>query len=160
VKIIHFHAAMIGLVSLLLAGCAGTLTPSHQDPARYTRLDAAVEKCDLDQTKALVEKDPDLVNEQGWGGTTPLQLAAMNGCTEVATYLLEMGANVNAKAEGGATSLHIAAQKGNLALVKVLLLHKADVLAVDDQGRTPEARARQWGHPDTAQFLKDYSKHR
>jgi ankyrin repeat protein len=159
-KIIHFRAAMLGLASLFLPGCAGTLTPSHQDPATYTRLDAAVERCDLAQTKTLVEKDPDLVNEQGWGGTTPLHLASLNGCTEVAAYLIKMGANVNAKADGGATPLHIAAQKGNLALVKVLLLHKADVLAVDDQGRTPEARARQWGHPDTAQFLKDYSKHR
>ena len=149
---------LAGLVCAIFAGCAGTLTPSHQDPGAYTHLDAAVESCDLAATRNLIDDDPELANQKGWSNTTPLYLAALNNCTEVAALLIEKGAKVNSKGSEDATPLHIAAQKGNLSLVKLLLSHGADPGAVDNKGRTPEDRARQWGHPDVAHFLSRFRK--
>ena len=83
-----------------------------------------------------------------------MYLAALNNCTEVARFLLERGANVNAKSQDGATGLHIAAQKDNLELVKLLLANKADINAVDSKHRTPMDRALEWHHPDIAAYLK------
>jgi ankyrin repeat protein len=152
-KYARFRIVLLGLAPLVLFGCAGTLTPSHKDPAQYTRLDAAVEDCDLPQIKELINENPVSVNEAGWSNTSPLYLAALNNCTQVAVFLIDHGANVNAKAKGDVTPLHIAAQKGNLDLVKILLSHKADAHALDDKGRSPRDRALQWGHPEVARFL-------
>jgi ankyrin repeat protein len=149
----RFRILLFGLAPWMLWGCAGTLTPSHQDPAQYTRLDAAVEDCNLSRVKVLIEENPASVNEPGWSNTSPLHLAASDNCTQVAVFLIDHGANVNAKAKGDVTPLHIAAQKGNLDLVKILLSHKADAHAVDAQGRSPGDRALQWGHPEVARFL-------
>lgn len=140
--------------SLLIIGCEGTLKPSRQNPADYTAFDAAVEGCDLLHTKQLLAKTPNLINEKGWSDTTPLYLAALNNCTEVAAFLLEKGASVNAKSKSGATPLHIAAQKNNLALARLLLAHGADILALDSERRTPADRAAQWHHPEMAAYLK------
>jgi ankyrin repeat protein len=138
---------------LSLVGCAGTGTPSRQDPKAYTAFDAAVEACDLVQTKHLVADNSGLVKERGWSDTSPLYLAALNDCTEVAAFLLQKGANVDGKSKGGATPLHIAAQKNNLVLVKLLLAHRANINSIDAEKRTPLDRARQWHRPGMVQFL-------
>jgi ankyrin repeat protein len=148
------RSVLAALVSFALVACEGTLQPSHQNPRGYTSLDAAVEGCDLVKTKEIIASNPGLVNERGWSNTTPLYLAALNNCTEVARFLLEKGANVNAKSQDGATGLHIAAQKNNLELVKLLLANNADSNAVDSKHRTPLDRALQWHHPDMAVYLK------
>jgi ankyrin repeat protein len=133
----RIRSTLITILSFVLAACAGTLQPSHQDPRAYTALDAAVEGCDLGRTKELIARRQSLLNEPGWSSTTPLYLAALNNCTEVAKFLLAEGADVNAKSEQGATALHIAAQKGNFEMVKLLLAYHADINAVDSKNRTP-----------------------
>lgn len=146
-------SALLLLLLTLLAGCAGTLSPSHQNPAAYTHLDAAIEACDLTATRRLIKENPYSVNERGWGHTTPLYLACLNNCTEIAELLIENGADVNAKGVEDATPLHIAAQKGNLGLVKLLISHSASIDAKDRKGRTPRDRALQWDRTEVARFL-------
>ncbi len=136
------------------AGCAGTLAPSRHNALDYTALDAAIENGDLATVKELVHKEPNLVNGKGWGDTSPLHLAALNDNTEIAAFLLQNGADVNARADEAETPLHIAAQRNNRDLVKLLLLHKADVNTLDSKHRTPADRATQWHHPEMAAFLR------
>ncbi|KAH9162962.1 ankyrin repeat-containing domain protein [Lactarius sanguifluus] len=64
---------------------------------------------------------------------TALHLAALKNHSEIATLLLENGANANAKSLDELTPLLCAAQEGQLDVMRVLLLHAADVRA-----RTPK----------------------
>lgn len=137
-----------------ILGCAGTTRPSRQNPADYSVLESAVEGCNLDKTKALVAANPQLVNKEGWNRTTPLYLAAQNNCLEVARFLLDNRAVVDARSTTGATPLHIAAEKGSVAIASLLLSFKADINAVDVEHRTPLDRALAWGHREMAAFLK------
>ena len=107
----------------------------------------------------ILTNDAKLVNEKGWSDTTPLYLAALNNCTDVAVFLLDKGADVNAKTKEAATPLHIAAQKDNLRLVKLLLAHGADIDAQDSKHRTAADRAFLWHHPKMVRFLADRGRH-
>ena len=64
----------------------------------------------------------------------PLFLAAGEGKLEVVRYLLDEGADANAREEFGNTALAEAAYYGHLAVVKELLLRGADINAVGDGG--------------------------
>src|SRR5205823_10982373 len=137
---VYFSIILAAICSGIL-GCAGTVTPSRQNPADYSAMESAVESCDLPKTKVLVAADSRLVNKQGWSRTTPLYLAAQNNCLEVARFLLDSQAVVDAKSTTGATPLHIAAEKGNVAIASLLLSWRADINAVDVKHRTPLDRA-------------------
>ena len=65
------------------------------------------------------------VNDAAPDGTQVLALAAYSAQSEVAAFLLDHGANVNANG-GGYTALHAAILRNNPALVKALLEHGAD----------------------------------
>jgi len=65
---------------------------------------------------------------------SPLFLAASKGKLEVVRYLLDEGANVNAREDLGHTALAEAAYYGQVDVVKELLLHGADINAVSDDG--------------------------
>jgi hypothetical protein len=64
----------------------------------------------------------------------PLFLAAGEGKLEVVRYLLDEGADANAREELGHTALAEAAYYGHVDVVKELLLRGADINAVSDDG--------------------------
>jgi ankyrin repeat protein len=64
----------------------------------------------------------------------PLYLAAGEGRLEVVRYLLDQGADVNAREQFGDTALTEAVFNGQLAAVKELLFRGADVNAIGDGG--------------------------
>jgi ankyrin repeat protein len=70
------------------------------------------------------------------GGYTVLMAAAYGGDLEAATWLIERGADVNARSAAGCTALNGAAVSGNPSLVKLLL----------DRGADPNVRYQE---PDT-----------
>ena len=57
-----------------------------------------------------------------------------NESLSVIEYLIEKGANVNAKKEGGWTALHLAK---TLEIAKTLVEHGSDIEVVNDYGETP-----------------------
>ncbi len=70
------------------------------------------------------------VNARNSLGGTPLHDAAWAGERDVAAFLLQAGADVNAKhAEGGSTPLHYAVLTNHPDVVEVLLDHHSDVKA-------------------------------
>jgi ankyrin repeat protein len=67
---------------------------------------------------------------------TPLHSAAASGQLEIARWLLERGASVDARQHGGYTPLHAAAHNGDLPLVELLLAHGAERTLRTDGGQS------------------------
>ncbi|XP_019851796.1 PREDICTED: leucine-rich repeat serine/threonine-protein kinase 1-like, partial [Amphimedon queenslandica] len=82
-----------------------------------------------------------LNNRRGVFGYTPLHEAVSGNRSKVIPYLVEQGANVNARANSGYTPLHLAASAGHIECVKVLLDSAADISLTDDYGKTPKQTA-------------------
>ena len=100
--------------------------------------------------KAVVPYDP-RGNE---GGRTQLMFAAGNGNVEFAQWLLENGADVNARTVQVPSALHEAANAGNLKMVDLLLEHHADVNQKAWRGSvTPLREAVIFEHPQVVQAL-------
>ncbi len=72
---------------------------------------------------------------------TPLHLAVANQNLELAKFLLDHGADVNARDADGRTALHFAVNRRDLDLIRLLLDAKADPDAKDSAGETPLALA-------------------
>jgi len=72
-------------------------------------------------------------------GATPLHLAVLADQGEIAEFLIEKGANLEATAqdEHGGTPLHWAAALGRIEMARRLIDAGADVNAEDDHGLTP-----------------------
>lgn len=60
-------------------------------------------------------------------GYTPLHIAAKKNQMEIATTLLEYGADTNAITRQGISPLHLAAQEGNVDMVTLLLARDATI---------------------------------
>jgi len=90
---------------------------------------------------------------------SPLARAAQLGRTEVAEYLLSVGANPNRRKwtddSCPTTALHLAVTNGNVRLVKSLLAHQADPLAKDKRGKTPLALATKAGNQEIIELLTE-----
>uniref|UniRef100_A0A1B0G6T3 Poly [ADP-ribose] polymerase n=1 Tax=Glossina morsitans morsitans TaxID=37546 RepID=A0A1B0G6T3_GLOMM len=115
-------------------------------------LDAA-KKGNLARVQRLVT--PETINCRDAQGrnSTPLHLAAGYNNYEVAEYLLENGADVNAQDKGGLIPLHNASSYGHLEIAALLIKHKTVVNATDKWGFTPLHEAAQKGRTQLCSLL-------
>uniref|UniRef100_A0A8C0JNH6 Poly [ADP-ribose] polymerase n=1 Tax=Canis lupus dingo TaxID=286419 RepID=A0A8C0JNH6_CANLU len=92
---------------------------------------------DVERVKRLVT--PEKVNSRDTAGrkSTPLHFAAGFGRKDVVEYLLQNGANVQARDDGGLIPLHNACSFGHAEVVSLLLRHGADPNARDNWNYTP-----------------------
>ena len=67
---------------------------------------------------------------------TPLHIACNQGYLSIVQYLIEKGANIEAKDKYQQTPLHIACQNNNLPVVQYLIEKGANIEAQDYQKRT------------------------
>jgi uncharacterized protein len=105
--------------------------------------------------KVLLEKGADV--ELG----APLISAGYSGLIDTVKVLLKYGANPNAKLLDGDTALMAAAiQSGSKDVVKVLIAAGADVSYKNKRGKTAEMLARENGHADLAEFLREAGTHK
>ena len=93
------------------------------------------------------------------GCCSPLFLAAGEGKLSAVQYLLDQGADINARERGGRTALTEAAFSGSNPVIKELILRGADVNAVSDAG-TPLDVAMQANHAPSIDLLKYYGAKR
>lgn len=109
----------------------------------------AVEQGDLEEVKRLVEGGAplDWSPETGFGA---LHKALEDGRTDIAAYLLEKGADVNAKAIEGVTPLHIV---GDATLTSRLIDKGARIEATSDTLGTPLNAAILSGLYEVAEVL-------
>ncbi|XP_057306768.1 poly [ADP-ribose] polymerase tankyrase-2-like [Hydractinia symbiolongicarpus] len=85
--------------------------------------------------------------------STPLHLAAGYNHVEVAEFLLENGADVNAQDKGGLIALHNASSYGHVDIAALLIKYKADVNATDRWLFTPLHEAAQKGRTQLCALL-------
>ncbi|SBU01532.1 Ankyrin (modular protein) [Candidatus Promineifilum breve] len=114
---------------------------------------------------ALGRADVVEANHKGWGdfilneysrdGYSPLQLACFFGREEVARYLIEKGANVNAVSLNAMAvqPLHSAVAGDHTAVVALLLAAGADANAAQQDGFRPLHAAAQNGNAEIARLL-------
>lgn len=93
------------------------------------------------------------MNESGNDGWTPLYLAALLGCTEVARQLLAAGAIVNATNIFGWTPLVFPLRYGHVEAVKALAEAGADLNIMCNEGKTELNYAREAGRQNVADYL-------
>ncbi len=79
-----------------------------------------------------------------------LMIAALKGMNEVASQLLDKGADVN---KPGWTPLHYAATSGQLQIMNLLLEHHAYIDAASPNGSTPLMMAAMYGTPSAVKLL-------
>ncbi len=101
VDVLLDHGADVNAKSAWWAGAFGALHGANQDMARYliergAKVDvhAAAEQGMMDVLRQLIEADPTLVHAKGPDGQCPLHFARS---IEVIDYLLERGADINAR---------------------------------------------------------------
>jgi ankyrin repeat protein len=111
------------LTVLVLTGCAPSLSAEE---ASVLLLESARDGNLAGVTRAL-KQGADIEITEPIGGLTPLIIASNNGSAEIATHLIDAGANVNATSRQGLTPLMAAAQNGHAELVALLAAKTANV---------------------------------
>jgi ankyrin repeat protein len=109
--------------------------------AKTDSIQDAAWRGDLKAVQAFVAQGVGVDDHNPQDGSTPLMLAAAKDSTEVARFLIERGADLNARDLQGNTALHEAAYTDSEGVVKLLIGKGADVNAIDLKGRTPLHRA-------------------
>lgn len=151
--------ASLGLI-LALSGCAnvekGIKVPEISEEAQI-QLDNKLFKAILDDDLKAVQQSLKEGANINIRIAPPIVLAAGKGHTEIVKFLLEKGANINAKALGEITALMYASMNGDPKTVKFLLDHGADVNAASNFSRnTALIVASLFGHTEIAKILLDH----
>ncbi|MFC6280996.1 ankyrin repeat domain-containing protein [Polaromonas aquatica] len=116
--------------------------PNTLDPQGQHGLLIAIKEPSPKVAKALVDAPNINLNILNRQGESPLMLAALKGQLDLASQMVEKGADVN---KTGWTPLHYAASNSNLPLIKLLLENSAYIDAESPNGTTPLMMASMYG---------------
>ncbi|KAG8226948.1 hypothetical protein J437_LFUL004666 [Ladona fulva] len=136
---------------------SGSGNSGDQDVADLLRGNAALldaaKKGNLARVQRLVTEDNINCRDAQGRNSTPLHLAAGYNNLEVAEFLLESGADVNAQDKGGLIPLHNASSYGHLDIAALLIKYSTVVNATDKWGFTPLHEAAQKGRTQLCALL-------
>jgi len=103
------------------------------------------------KTAVLLAQEPQTrVEVSNPSNESALMMAAINNQLEVATVLIQRGAEVNRK---GWTPLHYAATRGHIAMMRLLLENSAYIDAESPNGTTPLMMAAYYAPPLAVKLL-------
>lgn len=149
-----FLMAVFVLVLLVLCGCTDKLG-SKNVWQHNSKLARYAEEGNEDAVVRLMN-DGMSVNAINSRGATALMGASLNNRAEMATLLLENGADVNSGQEMiGHTTIMLAAKNASVELVRLLIEAGADVNAANAYGHTALMLAVNRGRTDVAGALID-----
>lgn len=134
---------------------ASRLTPAPRETAiRFFR---ACQQGDLPVVRELLQKHPSLIRrtDPRWKETS-FSKACWNGRLEVVKYLIDHGADVNARAGDRVTPLHQAARQGQLEVVRLLLTNGANPQLESDKGKTAADLAAANGHANVVREIESF----
>ncbi|EDL45916.1 hypothetical protein, conserved [Plasmodium vivax] len=94
----------------------------------------------------LLEQDGRLLNCRDGNGNSLLHWSVFLNDAYLTCYLLQKGADVNAKAHNAQTPLFWAVSGSNLHMVHLLRKHGGDIFQVDDKGYSCLTISTQYGH--------------
>ncbi|HIE95420.1 MAG TPA: hypothetical protein EYQ63_00050 [Fuerstia sp.] len=100
-------------------------------------LATAVAEGNLEETRKRLGNVRRINARQGEGGSTLLSTAALHGRLDIAKYLIQRGAKVDATNNDGNTPLHVAAFFCRTEIVQLLLDNGGSVTQKSDRGETP-----------------------
>ena len=112
------------------------------DPLRIVSQDATLfhfaRLGSLDGVRDLISCGEASARDSTIHGMTPLHVASSRGHIDLAKFLIEIGADINAPDEDGETPLHRAlSQKGNYAMARLLIENNADLADRAVGGNSP-----------------------
>ena len=111
----------------------------------------AVRSGDLQTVKEQLANGVDINGGDSEFGVTALSWAALLDATEIAKFLIEKGADVNAKSRDGSTPLHSAAFLGHTEIAELLIQKSAEVNPKNYRDETPlDVSAVDW---ETTKFI-------
>lgn len=152
-KRLVWYSVFLALFSVFPAPCF-SLGREQAVPDKQKLTDelfAAAEKGDFETVKCLLGKYPDMKNVRRNGGWTLLHLA--RNSRELIEYLIDTGADIEARSDGQWTPLHNQAYRGDRDGVELLLEHGADIEAKTSFGHTPLLSSIRWDRIEVTKFL-------
>ena len=122
---------------LLFCLLAGVVFAADKIPGAEFAI--AIESGDLDTIKSLISggAKADTIIDYGEHKITPLMKAAWDGQMEIAQFLLDSGADVNAVDESGESPLYSAIKRGRVEITQLLVDRGAKVNIKDIRQFTP-----------------------
>ena len=117
-------------------------------------LHEAVSSNDLRRVIQLIGEGAN-VNEKNRDGETPLQLAAMSNCVDIAGVLIQSGADLKARDRKGWTALHMATASSQYTapVAELLIMKGANVNTQSSDNSTPLHTAIMGGDPYKIKLL-------
>lgn len=113
----------------------------------------AVRNGDVAQVREILSSHPEFLNQKNQDLLTPLNLAAEQNKPEVASLLLEMGADPTIGDRENSQPIHLAAVSGSIQIIQLLLDYKVDINTRDINGMTALLFAASRGQAETVRYL-------
>jgi ankyrin repeat protein len=166
------EAAMQGATDVVAALLKGGADPNESNAEGETALMLAARTGVVDAARVLVDADAEIDSKEEWGGQTALMWAAAQSQADMIGFLLEHGADPNARGivrewqrkitaeprvkdmnKGGFTPLLYAAREGCIDCARRLLAGGADPNLGDPENVSPLILALENLHFDFAKFM-------
>lgn len=138
-------------ISLCSAFCGRREQPALDREEITEQLFAAAEKGEFETVRTLLTQYPDMKDVRRNGGWTLLHMSFNS--RELIEYLIDNGADIEARSDGQWTPLHSQAYSGHADGVEVLLEQGADPEAKHAFGMTPLINAIRWNRIEAAEVL-------